>query len=175
MFNLKVDIKGLQASLEKLKNLPEDKVMPVVKNASQVVVDGLKANYTAGGHYNEKRKSGTHLIDTINTFPKQRKGQDDPFYTHYAGPKFTRFKKGQKGVGAGGQQAVFLEWGTTDRFRANRDAGGVSFGKGRQYGAKSYTGRVPAFGIIRKTSDENEQTVVNILKQGVINVIKQIW
>ena len=155
---LRVKITGVEqilAKIDAIKVKPEPETISIVKNASEIVVDDLKANYIAGNHYNVKRKKGKHLVDTIDTFPRTRKGQDDPVYKHYVGPKFTRFKKGQKGEGQGGQQAVFLEFGTGPRPRSDKAKGGIKEGRGRMYGPKIPTvkpNRMPAFGIISQST-----------------------
>ena len=178
MINLKLSgVKELKEALRDLK-LPEKETMAMVKKASNPLKEEIIINYRAAGHYNEKRESGLHLVDTINQFKRVRKGNTDPYFTYYVGPKFTTGKN--RGQGQGGQQSVFIEWGTAYRSRANTSKGGVSLGKSRQYGSKISTGRVfkegkPTVGIIRKSMDKTEQNIVSILKKNVVDLLIKEW
>lgn len=177
---IKWNVEGVDKLLAKIDDLKafrkaENFVFDGVKNASIPLKEQIESGYTAAGHYNPKRKSGKHLVDTINTFKRKRKSKDDPFFTYYVGPKFGSKKE----PGQGGQQAVFIEWGAgPPRQRAKPGRGAASLGKGRVYGSedeKYDTGVVKAYGVIRTSVDQVTGTVVSKLKDAAIAAIKKIW
>jgi len=135
-----------------------------VKQAAIPIVNQLKQNYAAHS------VTGA-LVESIMAFQRKKNGKG-PYFAYYIGPRYTG--GGKKGMEAaikyGGNAAHLLEYGTTERYRANKPQGGVAIrGKAgrfyvtRIYGAKIKTGKVAPLGIIRRTKDEIEaKTTFNI-------------
>jgi hypothetical protein len=155
MISLKVEgLDNLIKSLTSDQWLDDKEVDKVVKSAADPFVKALKANYA------KHEKTGA-LINSIEAFRRTRRGVSDPFFTYYIGPRYTA-GSGLR-VSYGGNAAHLLEFGTVERFRANTKMGGMgktlkgkSTGLKGVYGAKIDTGRMPAFGIIRRTKDEQK-------------------
>ena len=120
-----------------------------VQKATAPLIRQIKDGYRSAGLV----KSGA-LIDSIEAFQRRRKGNNDPLFTYYVGPKWgTKLFKG-------GNHAVLLEYGTVERFRANTSKGGAGRTKdGRRtglksvYGPVSRTGKVRPYGVLRTSRD----------------------
>lgn len=162
---IKFKISGIREIVEGIQvldsGLPHSEIDAAVKESSLEVVRQLKANY-------EPHRNTGALIASISTFQRKRKGNADPYYTYYVGP---RYGGGKNQFSYGGNAAHLLEWGTVDRYRANKKQGGVSLGKGRQYGAKSSTGKVAPLGIIRRTFDEARGPVSGMIADKVLDIL----
>lgn len=74
----------------------------------------------------------------------------------------------------GGNLAHILEYGTVERFRANKKAGGVRTSGGRIYGATSSTGMVKPMGIIRRTYDLMEGRTRETLIKNTLAALEKI-
>ena len=175
-----IKVKNIEEVLKAIRDLRFSSVetMEMVRKASIPLKTEIENNYTAAGHYNKKRKSGLHLVDTINTFPRKRKNDKlDPYFTYYVGPKFSKGK--EKGSGVGGQQSVFIEWGTVQRLRANVGRGGIG-GSRKVVGEKLNTGQMfengrPTIGIVRKSVDNKESEIVSTLKRNAEELLIKAW
>lgn len=170
MISLK--IQGMDKTIQMLSQtdwLAEADINQVVKNAAQPMVEAIKAGYAV------HTKTGA-LRDSVMAFRRNRK-KGEPYFTYFVGPRYT----GSRSLYSyGGNAAHLLEYGTVERFRANTQLSGVGKRlKGKAtgfkvvYGAKIPTGRVQAYGVIRKAVDTTSPSVVSILSNGMNELIKK--
>ena len=147
-----------------------------VKQAAIPIVNQLKQNYAAHS------VTGA-LVESIMAFQRKKNGKG-PYYAYYIGPRYTGGgTKGSKAVVRyGGNAAHLLEYGTEERYRANKAGGGVAIrGKvgrkyiTRMYGAKISTGKVAPLGIIRRTKDEMESKTIKNLEINVTRALDKIF
>lgn len=161
------EIKGFELFADKLKemslDLPEKSINTYVRRESVVLSDALKNAFQPYVNTGELQRS-------ISIYKRKKK---DQYFTYYVGPQYSGNKSQQdaSGKSAAGNAAHFLEYGTVDRYVSNKSKGGVSFGKGRQYGAKSYRGRVAPIGLIRRTVLENNNPIAKSL---ALNISKAL-
>ena len=158
-----VKITGITETLQRLQAinaLPHSQIMQIVEEASAPLVNKIKDNYIAAGHY----KTGS-LVNSIEAFRRRRKGKTDPFYTVYVGPRYT---SRTSLFSYGGNAAHLLEYGTVNRFRANKKQGGF-VGKSGKYGATYSTGRIvrPSIGVIRKSYDEMKPMIIPAMQSKI--------
>lgn len=153
-------IEGLAKIVEQMRVeniIPSSEIDKAVKAASMPLVDRIKDNYKSAGH-----KVTGSLINSIDTFQRNRKGNSDPYFTYYVGPRY--------GIG-GGNHAHFLEYGVM--YSAYPVTGLGKTINGRKYGKyqtkQGY--RISPTGIIRRSKDEKEQSVLKHLENGVIKAI----
>ena len=164
---IKFDIKGFDKFADKIKemslNLPERSlnlnVRKEAKTFSEILVNAYQT-YTNTGE----------LQRSITIYKRKKK---DNYFTYYVGPKYSGNKKqvNSEGKSAAGNAAHFLEFGTVDRYVANKSKGGISFGKGRFYGEKMYRGRVAPIGLIRRNVNENHNTIAKSLASNIAKAL----
>ena len=170
MISLK--IQGMEKTIQMLSQtewLNPSEVDKIVRSAAQPMVEAIKAGY--GIH----TKTGA-LRDSVMAFRRNRK-KGEPYFTYFVGPRYT----GSSSLYSyGGNAAHLLEYGTVERYRANTKLGGVGKRfKGKAtgikgvYGAKISTGRVQAYGVIRKAVDATKPTCISILSNGMNELIKK--
>ncbi len=170
MISLK--IQGMDKLIQSLSNTewlnPSD-IDSVVKSAAQPMVEAIKAGYST------HTKTGA-LRDSVTAFRRNRK-KGEPYFTYFVGPRYT----GSSSLYSyGGNAAHLLEFGTVERYRANSKLGGVgkrikgkSTGIKGVYGAKISTGKVNPYGVIRKAVDATSPQCVQILSNGINDLIKK--
>lgn len=163
---VRVRIDGLGELIAELKNQqwiePKEIDRAVQKSATRFK-NALKANY-------EKHKVTGALQDSIEAFQRKRKSGKDPYFTYYVGPRYT----GKNSlVSYGGNAAHLLEFGTVERFRADRKKGGMGRKEGlsKVYGAKISTGRVEPLRIIQNTVDSQENSIGEEMCQNVLDIL----
>lgn len=155
-------IEGLDKIVEALRaeNFIEAKeIDAAVRKCAQPIINRLQAEYRqsfAQSYSGKKYEKTMALANSIDAFQRSRKKSNDPWFTYYIGPRWSTKETAIFGIG-GGNAAYWMEYGTQQRFRANKAKGGVSI-KRRVYGEKSSTGRIPGYGIIRRTADEMRGT-----------------
>jgi hypothetical protein len=160
---LSMQIKGIEEYANKLasmvQKMPRSDFDSVVKTEAELLQSRLKNAYQPYTNTGELQRS-------ISIYQRKKK---DKYFTYYIGPQYSGNKKqvDSGGKSAAGNAAHFLEYGTVDRYVANVNRGGVSMGKGRQYGAKIFRGRVAPIGLIRRTVTENYNTIATHLVDNI--------
>jgi hypothetical protein len=171
MISYKIEgLDSMIADLQQSENwLETDKIDAIVQRAALPLVQKIKEGYMAGGH----NKTGA-LVNSIEAFKRSRKSRD-PYFTYYVGPRYSNSKSL---LSMGGNAAHLLEFGTVERFRANSKKGGlgksskgVRTGLSSVYGAKHSTGRVKAYGVIRRAYDEYSPAGIAFLKESIVSLI----
>jgi len=163
MIKFKIDgVDKLVGDLIKLGVIPEPVIDAALKETATPLVNQLKSAYS------KHDKTGA-LSNSISIYKRKRNGKSDPWFTYYIGPQYSARVKGEKSIGAGA--AHMLEYGTVERFSANKKAGGVTLGKGRTYGAKIARGKLMPVGIVRRFVDINSGTVKNRLNNVIVESI----
>lgn len=166
---LTFQITGVEQLAEKLskmtaEQLPREEIFGVVQNQATNLQDKLKSAFSPYVNTGELQRS-------ITIYRRKKK---DYYYTYFVGPQYSGNKSQQiNGKSAAGNAAHFLEYGTVDRYVANQGKGGVSRGKGRIYGAKSYRGRVAPIGLIRRTIAENHNPIVTSLVNNIGKILEK--
>lgn len=165
---LSVQIKGIEEYANKLasmvQQMPREQFNSIVKTQSELLQSKLKNAYQPYVNTGELQRS-------ISIYQRKKK---DQYFTYYIGPQYSGNKSQQvNGKSAAGNAAHFLEYGTVDRYVSNKSKGGVSLGKGRQYGAKSYRGRVAPIGLIRRTVQENYNSIAGALVNNISKAIEK--
>lgn len=169
---ISIKIQGMEKTIQMLSQtewLNPSEVDKIVKSAAQPMVEAIKAGY--GKH----TKTGA-LRDSVMAFRRNRK-KGEPYFTYFVGPRYT----GSSSLYSyGGNAAHLLEYGTVERYRANTKLGGVGKRfKGKAtgfkgvYGAKIKTGRVEAYGVIRRAVDATKPNIVSILSSGMNELIRR--
>jgi hypothetical protein len=167
-------IEGLHDLITDLQNvegwLEPSEIDSIVQRAAMPLVQKIKEGYISGGH----EKTGA-LVNSIEAFQSSRK-KNDPYFTYYVGPRYTS-RKGL--ISYGGNAAHLLEYGTVERHRADHAKGGMgktykrqSTGLSAVYGATNRTGKVQAYGVIRKAYDEYSQQGIEFMKVQILSLIK---
>lgn len=170
MISLK--IQGLDKTIQMLSQsewLEPSAIDKIIRNAAQPMVEAIKAGY--GTH----TKTGA-LRDSVMAFRRNRK-KGEPYFTYFVGPRYT----GSSSLYSyGGNAAHLLEYGTVERYRANTKLGGVGKRfKGKAtgfkgvYGAKIPTGRVEAYGVIRKAVDTTKPSIESTISSGLSELIRK--
>ena len=181
-------ITGVDEMVDRLRkmqlDLPTELIDKAVKKASLPVKNRLVEAYKHSFAQTESGKKylkSFKLANSIDTFQRKRRGKDDPYFTYYVGPRWSTKETAFLGIG-GGNAAYWMEYGTQERFRANVKAGGIGkTTKGKKtglkgvYGAKISTGRIPGYGIVRRTSDEMAGITMEGLKRDVFDAILTAW
>lgn len=163
---LSVKIKGIEEYANKLalmvQQMPREQFNSIVKSEAELLQSKLKNAYSPYVNTGELQRS-------ISIYQRKKR---DSYFTYYIGPQYSGNKQ-QKldGKSAAGNAAHFLEYGTVDRYVSNVKRGGVSLGKGRQYGAKIYRGRVAPIGLIRRTVNENYNSIATHLVNNISKAI----
>lgn len=166
---LSVQIKGIEEYANKLvsmvEQMPRDQFISIVKTEAEELQSKLKNAYSPYVNTGELQRS-------ISIFQRKKK---DQYFTYYVGPQYSgnKSQKDANNKSAAGNAAHFLEYGTVDRYVSNTKKGGVSMGKGRQYGAKSYRGRVAPIGLIRRTVQENYNSIASALVNNISKAIEK--
>jgi hypothetical protein len=165
---LTFQIKGLEEYANKLvsmvQDMPRADITNIVKNEATSLQEKLKSAYQPYTNTGELQRS-------ISIYQRKKR---DQYFTYYVGPQYSGNKKQQiNGQSAAGNAAHFLEYGTVDRYVANVNRGGVSMGKGRQYGAKIFRGRVAPIGLIRRTVNENYNPIATQLINNIGRAIEK--
>ena len=166
---ISVKIEGLDkiiADFQHIENWVDVvKINDIVEQAAEPLVQRIKDGYIAAGH----RKTGA-LVNSIESFARRRKGNRDPFFTYYVGPRYTS-RKGL--VSYGGNAAHLLEYGTAERFRADTKKGGAGKKQGlsKVYGATHSTGKVVGTGVIRKAYDQYSPIGISFLKAKILALL----
>ena len=161
---VRVKIEGLGELINELKNqqwIDPVQINKTVQRSANKFKSALKANY-------EKHKVTGALQDSIEAFQRKRKSGKDPYFTYYVGPRYT----GKSSlVSYGGNAAHLLEYGTVERFRANRKEGGMGRKEGlsKVYGAKISTGKIEPLRIIQNTVDSYEGSIGEEMCQAVLD------
>jgi hypothetical protein len=164
---MKLKLEGFSELINKMQDvkgwLPSSEIDSIVKSAAMPLVTQIKAGYKSGGHSN----TGA-LSESISAFPRKRKS-GDPYFTYFVGPKYG----GSTNLSAAGNAAHLLERGTVERFRADTKKGGAGRKQGLKgvYGAKHSTGKVRAFGVIRKAADMYRAKGIENMKKNVVRAI----
>jgi hypothetical protein len=158
MINYKLSgLSEVLAMLDAEKLMPYSAIDKIVQNNSQPLVNQIKQNYISAGH----NKTGD-LVKSILAFKRKRKGKNDPYFTYYVGPKYGK---------GGGNHAHFLEYGVL--FSAYPVQGQGKSISGRKYGKYSTKQgfRIKSTGVIRKSKDQKEQSIISGMEKGLIDLI----
>ena len=171
---IKFEFKGVDMFMRKIQQggfifFDPDAIDAIVRKNTRPIVRELSIAYEDTHETKPNRYRKTYnLSNSIDLFQRKRKGQSDPYFTYYVGPRY----KGKNNLWNDyGNAAHLLEYGTVNRFRANKKQGGQgrTLNKKRTglrgvYGAKLSTGKIQPLGIIRKVTDKMAEPTYRRMK-----------
>lgn len=164
---MKIKLQGFSELIIKMQDvngwLDAREISSIVRSVASPLASAIKAGYAAGGH----DKTG-ELSESISVFGGKRKSAS-PYFTYYVGPKYNTGTI----LSAAGNAAHLLERGTVERFRADTKKGGAGRKQGLKgvYGAKHSTGKLRAFGVIRKATDMYRAKGIETMKMKLVRAI----
>lgn len=165
MINFKLT--GVSELVDKLgelgKGLSGKEIDKAVELAADPIVQALKAAYEPHRTKTGKASRDTHIGDSVQAFQRKRKGTG-LYFAYYIGPRWAY----------GGNLAYILEYGTVERFRANKAKGGIRTSSGKIYGATFATGAVKPLGIVRRTYDTMKDPTNARLKSNIMAALSVI-
>lgn len=164
---IRFKLTGVDELVDKLgelgKGLSGKEIDKAVELAAEPIVQALKAAYEPHRTKTGKASRDTHIGDSVQAFQRKRKGTG-LYFAYYIGPRW----------GYGGNLAYILEYGTVERYRANKAKGGIRTTSGKIYGATFATGSVKPMGIVRKTYDMMKDPTNERLKNNIMAALTAI-
>lgn len=176
---IKLNLKEVFDKVIELRNmghdLPVEEFDRAVRVVAEPMAEKLRAEYlkqygTSDSSDRYQKKSQKKLAESVQVYRRNRKALD-PYFTYFIGARW----------GYGGNTAYLMEYGSLKSFirvRTNKKKGGYSTkinNKREFFGETLNTGHMPAFGIIRRTSDHNKEVALSEIKANVLKVIIDIW
>ena len=164
---IRFKLTGVDELVDKLgelgRGLDAKEIDRAVELAAEPIVQALKAAYEPHRTKTGKASRDTHIGDSVQAFQRKRKGTG-MYFAYYIGPRW----------GFGGNLAYILEYGTVERYRANKAKGGIRTSSGKVYGATFATGSVKPLGIVRKTYDMMKNPTGKMLKNNIMAALQAI-